>query len=206
MGDAASDTRAAPRDAGCVPNCAATARDCGDDGCGGSCGRCLAGHTCEGRGVCTRTTCVGCGSWQRCNDRFVCELNPAARWSLAIVSGTVSDRTPAGLAWDAFGGLPDPYVCITVRGFGQRCTDPRPDTLAPVWSHDVVSAIMTGPTTADLLVGIDAIYADEDSVVDDDICGSSTIVPTAEDFARGSLRIGCPPTGPNSWTLRLTPQ
>jgi hypothetical protein len=45
-----------------VPNC--TGKNCGDDGCGGSCGSCSGGETCQ-NGVCTTATCDWDPSWQQ---------------------------------------------------------------------------------------------------------------------------------------------
>ena len=40
------------------PTCSCTGKDCGDDGCGNSCGTCLEGQTCDS-GLCTGSAC-GC--------------------------------------------------------------------------------------------------------------------------------------------------
>ena len=52
----------------CVPDC--TGRECGDDGCGGSCGSCGEGFTClpDGRCSCSGTPCGAacCGTTQVC--------------------------------------------------------------------------------------------------------------------------------------------
>ena len=44
------DGAADPPDLCCVPGC--EAKECGDDGCGGSCGQCPVNHVCEITGVC----------------------------------------------------------------------------------------------------------------------------------------------------------
>ena len=49
----------------CTPNC--TGKDCGDDGCGGSCGKCPDGSTCQA-GKCSQNPCTpSCGS-KECGD------------------------------------------------------------------------------------------------------------------------------------------
>ncbi|MBN1773416.1 MAG: hypothetical protein JXB32_19295, partial [Deltaproteobacteria bacterium] len=51
-----------PATCGCTPAC--TGRECGPDGCGGSCGSCPTGETCNSSGVCVCTpSCTGreCG-------------------------------------------------------------------------------------------------------------------------------------------------
>ena len=59
---------------GCVPNC--NGKECGNDGCGGSCGQCPAGQECTVNGTCTggqQLSCsevlscaVGCGGDMQC--------------------------------------------------------------------------------------------------------------------------------------------
>ena len=45
----------------CLPNCAG--RECGEDGCGGTCGDCAGAETCTQEGLCCTTDCTGreCG-------------------------------------------------------------------------------------------------------------------------------------------------
>ncbi len=67
---------------GCIPSC--EGRECGDDGCGGSCGQCGVGSACDGsRGVCvvlpggdgcTATDAPGCGGCA-C-EALVCRKDP----------------------------------------------------------------------------------------------------------------------------------
>ncbi|MCX6749917.1 MAG: hypothetical protein NTZ83_00500, partial [Candidatus Pacearchaeota archaeon] len=45
---------------GCTPNCAG--KQCGNNGCGGSCGTCPTGQICSGAGVCSTTCTNDCPS------------------------------------------------------------------------------------------------------------------------------------------------
>jgi hypothetical protein len=72
---------------GCIPNC--TDRECGNDGCGGSCGTCSGEQTCHG-GRCCRpesrgATCAGrCGTWTNtCGQAVVCATCPAGQQCLS---------------------------------------------------------------------------------------------------------------------------
>jgi hypothetical protein len=68
---------------GCTPLC--TGKQCGDDGCGGSCGSCASGQTCDGSGQCSGGGCTpqcdgmacgddGCGgSCGSCGDGQTCD-------------------------------------------------------------------------------------------------------------------------------------
>ena len=40
-------------------------------------------------------------------------MDPRSRWDLVIISADLNETSPSGEAWDAFGGLPDPYVEVT---------------------------------------------------------------------------------------------
>jgi hypothetical protein len=52
----------------CVPNCAG--QNCGEDGCGGSCGTCTQGQQCNASGQCAGASCKpdaeGCSSSSEC--------------------------------------------------------------------------------------------------------------------------------------------
>ena len=51
----------------CDPDQACAGKDCGDDGCGGTCGECTDGDACVD-GVCTVADCLACLPWQICDD------------------------------------------------------------------------------------------------------------------------------------------
>jgi len=57
----------------CTPVC--QSKECGDDGCGGSCGECLAGYQCEADGKCFKE-CDSCAPWQTCV-KTVCQNPPS---------------------------------------------------------------------------------------------------------------------------------
>jgi len=49
---------------GCIPNC--QGKECGDDGCGGSCGECPFGETCSNQGQCQGSQGDSCGEILQC--------------------------------------------------------------------------------------------------------------------------------------------
>ena len=77
---------------GCVPDC--TGRECGDNGCGGSCGSCADGQ-CNGLSwtppqTCSGSTCVGAGTTS-CNDGLACtndSCSPSTGCLHTLVAGT----------------------------------------------------------------------------------------------------------------------
>jgi len=78
VGEKVSDCEYGCADSKCAPcqayNC--VGRDCGDDGCGGTCGTCRENDSCDGKmwtpgEICMGGQCVG-GDIQDCNDDNVC--------------------------------------------------------------------------------------------------------------------------------------
>ena len=61
--DVGEDHATCPQDCPCIPNCAG--KECGDDGCSGSCGTCSGGETCQD-GQCTGGSC-----WPDCGDEVL---------------------------------------------------------------------------------------------------------------------------------------
>ncbi len=63
----------------CVPNC--MGKTCGDDGCEGSCGNCLAGEVCDESGLCVKSSCAKrgelCGGINNaeCCSNLICKLS-----------------------------------------------------------------------------------------------------------------------------------
>jgi Ca2+-dependent lipid-binding protein len=111
--------------------------------------------------------------------------NPSSFWVLTVTRGTVSERADNGSSWDGFGGLPDPYVCLTING-DRRCTMSVTDTLVPVWNTFFPAA-----TTTALQAGVRYEYYDADVSKDDVIC-TGTFSLTERNFAEGYATITCP--------------
>lgn len=148
-GVAPSDT-APPIDTGtsCKPVCSGF--ECGPDGCGGSCGTCAKGFTCDGARLCS--------------------LDSAAVWEIRFIDGAVdSEKKPDGTSWDALGGAPDPFVCVTLSGDTKpRCSTAPSDTFKPVWNYSA------GSVTAGVAkLGFDVGLYDDDSPASPDVIGTS---------------------------------
>ena len=96
----------------CNPACGG--KECGSDGCNGSCGTCGAGETCTAQGQCI-SSCVGCAPWQSCVNG-VCQ-DPAPTGTCPYggeMLGTFCHDI--GLA-GCCGGPDDLYYC----GWNQEC-------------------------------------------------------------------------------------
>ena len=98
-------------DLGCIPQC--NGKDCGDDGCGGSCGSCPDGQACNASNKCEEppSTCQGitfegCCSGSKlvwCQDKQIvvvdcgidaCGWNPQAYYDCGFVGGDPSGNNP----------------------------------------------------------------------------------------------------------------
>jgi len=182
----------------CIPLDTTSVDDCGADGevcqpCGNGfeCidGECLSSAciaTCDG--CCDGSECLGgsstdaCGSdgmsCQACGESTVCEASgcvpdPMAVWDLIIHEGTVALTDEDGDAWDAFNGLPDPYVRVEVVGMSGE-TSVVQDNTFPEWNE----AVLEGITTVQLQGEVEFSVRDSDIALDGTI---GTCVVTVED-------------------------
>lgn len=128
-----------------------------------------------------------------------CGAPPVNLWRVTVTSGTVAERDGSGAAWDPFGGLPEPFVCLTVAG-NTKCTQSIRDTLMPAWNETVLVA-----SSEALRGGMTIQYWDADLDANDLICEGFFLIEQ-QDIARGAVRLGCPPNGPNSFVVQFTPQ
>ncbi len=118
-------------------------------------------------------SCIGgCQSGFKCSVGR-CALDPSALWRLTVTSGKISTKTPGGDSWDAFGGAPDPYVCLTI-GSNRTCTSTVQDSFTPVWNE-----IFPAATTTALLGGVTISIVDED-ISNNDPISTTTLVPVTE--------------------------
>lgn len=161
---------------GCTPQCAG--RECGSDNCGGTCGTCSGGFTCEAQGQCS--------------------LNPTSLWHVTIAQAVLSQRDGSNDSWDPSGGLPDPQICYTsvADPRNRGCSNALHDTLEPVWN---LSA--TNMSATQLLQGISFKIEDVDDFFHDTVA-DCTWTPTAAQFRAGQAIGRC--AGANI-TLRLQP-
>ena len=66
--------------------------------------------------------CTTCSSGFKCGSSGSCELDPSGFWIVTVTDGWVYEKQPDGTSWDSFGGLPDPFVCLTINvSFRQGC-------------------------------------------------------------------------------------
>ena len=171
-------------DAGeCTPNC--DGRECGNDGCGGTCSPgCPTGSPCTA-GKCETKACT-CDSGFKCDSNDECILDPTGMWTMKLTNGTVTETDPAGEAWDVPGGMPDVLVCVAVNNGTEECSSTQNDTLTPTWNETVGTFTATA-----LQAGVSIATWDEDLTSNDPICGKGTFPIKDEYFTGGGFVFKC---------------
>jgi Ca2+-dependent lipid-binding protein len=104
----------------------------------------------------------------------------------------VGARIPAlnqsGGSWDAFSGLPDPYLKAT-SGAAAGATAYISDTLTPVWNTVVLGGLSANALKADLTIEA----SDSDSVFDD-LIGGCPVPLSGTEFDGALHTVTCPAT------------
>jgi hypothetical protein len=176
-------------------NC--TARECGPDGAGGTCGSCASGRICSSAGRCVVVGCdPACTRGYTCVSGS-CQLDPDGRWDLVAVSATVPESGPDG-AWDPLGGLPDPYICYTVGTTAPSCSTFVTDRTMATWNF------LVGTYSARTLMTTAQTY----TIYDDDVGPDDPIASTQTTFTLGATEFsagGWSSRGFASTVFRLTP-
>ncbi len=125
----------------CAIDCPAGGVFCGDGVCNGneSTSTCTADcqittcstqpDNCTGENICVSGTCVS--AFGRV-------------YRIVVVDGMISAADSNGDDWDAFNGLPDPMVQLTLNGTVIGTTASRENTLSPVWNQYATAVIPAG--------------------------------------------------------------
>ena len=120
----------------CTPQC--NGRECGLDGCGGTCGKCDAGYDCSPAGSCLRNNL--CSTHSDCTgDGMICYQGSCQtpwgkKWKLTFTEAKVMEKNKEGEAWDAFGGLPDLVAIARVNGNEVFRTNTVSDSTTAEWN------------------------------------------------------------------------
>ena len=119
--------------------------------------------------------------------------SPNAMYQLVIVSGEVPAKKVDGSSWDAFGGLPDPFLTITLATSDTAKnqtvkTSTKSDTLTPEWNETVASSL-----TSDDISSVQLVMTDADlTSYTNDAIGDCTASLT---LASGTQTVSCPASG-----------
>jgi hypothetical protein len=168
---------------------------CVAESCAAGCDGCCSGATCLGGdsdsacGV-DGDACIDCGSARNC-EQGLCTVDPATRWDVVAVSGTVPEQDTNNAAWDLFGGLPDPLVSMRATDSPDTVTGDSgivDNTLLPLWNDVVLSDV-----PARLLLDTFVMTVFDDDVVDaDDQIGTCAVALSDDDFSDTLRQVDCP--------------
>lgn len=190
--------------------------DAGDDDppteeCAATCDGCCDGDACLTGN--SPTACGGGGgACEVCDPGFVCgvgacTVDRTSRWDVLADSADVFEDNVGGGTWDPAGGLPDPYVRMTINDGVEDLegsTDSPADTLTPSWNQVVLADV---PAAALVDNGVTTTILDDDPLLDEsDSMGTCTVTLDDPDFTGNSLTAVCAPNfdaGVRGWTLRL---
>lgn len=151
--------------AGCTPQC--TGKECGDDGCGGTCGMCGTGFDCNAMGQ--------------------CDLDPASMWILTVTTGSINMTQESGASWDDANGPPDALVCLTIVAGMEVCTAAVDDDFTPEWNFAFPAA-----PAMELTGGIRVEFSDQDDMMSvDNICRPANARIPERNFGLGAGAVGC---------------
>lgn len=101
-------------------SCSCSGRECGDDGCGGSCGACSAGESCNASGQCVGTapTCACDGGALTCDIGCDCDPDCEGNASCRVDSGSFCSPGSTSPSDCCEPGM----VCTCPRGSGSSCS------------------------------------------------------------------------------------
>ena len=149
--------------------------ECADTSCTATCSGCCTGSICNETSQFDSAACGDdgdvcrvCGAATICTNGD-CVPDNLTRWDLVILSGIVSATNPQNGSWDAFGGLPDPKLCVGSQDDPSVCVAPISNTLTPVWNGGAV--IAANLTPSDIYGNLFWSMYDHDPTSFDDIIG-----------------------------------
>lgn len=186
----------------CPEGFACNEGECISTACAASCDGCCDGDTCldgDASGACGAggATCQACGTNLSCGDAG-CEPDDMALWDVSVIEGVVPLTDADGDAWDSFGGLPDPYVTMSVIGQSGE-TAAIDNELFPEWNELVLTAV----NTVQIEGGLEISVVDSDSIFDETI--GTCLLNTADPVFDASSVISCETEeGFELWELTIT--
>jgi hypothetical protein len=110
--------------AGCTPDC--SGKNCGDDGCGGSCGTCSGGQTCQS-GVCTDPPASGCTVISGAGTHSGSNVGASNDWSVSGFDCDDSDDTGLDVCYEWTPSVSGTHEIST-------CDLASHDTILTIWN------------------------------------------------------------------------
>ena len=182
--------------AGAACTACAGARVCDNGQCiDSSCKASCASGCCNGSGCQTGSAtnacgkggnaCSVCGNGQTCG-AGTCSVDGSALFDFVAVGARVPALNQSGGSWDAFSGLPDPYLKAT-SGAAAGQTSYASDTLTPVWNTTILIGLSVNALKADLKLEM----SDSDTAFDD-LVGGCAVKLTGAEFDGALHTVACP--------------
>ncbi len=177
----------------CPGGDACTNHQCIDPSCKASCtsgccnaAGCEPGSTANACGT-GGNACTDCGSGRACSSGK-CGFDGASLWDLVVIAARLPATTLQNDAWDALGGLPDPYA-KAISGVNSGTTISVADTLTPQWN----ATLLDGIAASNLIAELKFELWDSD-VTFDDFVGGCTLTLTNAEFDANLHTVSCPQT------------
>lgn len=177
--------------------------ECVSTACIATCGGCCEGDQCLGgddQSSCGAdgATCQACGANTVCGEAG-CEPDPMALWNIRILDGVVALTNEDGDSWDAFNGLPDPYVSVEVVGLSGE-TEVVDGELFPVWDEIVLEEV----NTVQLQGEVEFTVWDSDALFDENM--ATCTLSIEDDMFGGTFDLTCSnaKSGFEFWTITFS--
>ena len=118
-----------------------------------------------------------------------CTLGYGTTWGISIDDVTVSPTNYLGSAWDAFGGAPDPKVCVWVASdTTSHCTGSATD----VFTTTFLPGVTTTAAPADIAATLGFAVYDVDVSSDDRVGSCHTTFDSSNPLPTTPLTMTCP--------------
>lgn len=126
----------------CTPQC--SGKECGLDGCGGTCGNCDAGYDCSSAGQCVKNN--SCSNHDDCVDGgMICYQNYCQspwnkQWKVTFKKAEVTEKKSNGDCWDGditglVCDLPDLFATVEVNGAKYYQTSVKDNSTSANWNN-----------------------------------------------------------------------
>ena len=164
------------------------------NGCCDSSGNCQSGSNDTNCGS-DGDSCFQCTGSFHCQQQE-CFVDPESTWDLYVDQAQVALVDNNGDYWDAFNGLPDPFV-VVMTGTGADAmsaqTAYQSDTTSPAWGVDMGGQLLLNGLRAAVYQqkGVTFTFYDQDDLTRNDFMGSCTFLISDYDFSAPSLERVC---------------
>ncbi|HNW83604.1 MAG TPA: hypothetical protein PKG52_12020 [bacterium] len=121
----------------CEPDC--SGKECGSDGCDGTCGTCDNGYDCTVSAQCVKSD--SCADHEDCDATMFCYQNTCQtpygkNWKVTFISAEVTEKMPDGSGWDeGFSELPDLFASLWIGDTEAFVINSVEDSTTATWNE-----------------------------------------------------------------------